>query len=34
MDGQTVHWVLSLQQYNFTSEHNQGWKHNNANACS
>jgi hypothetical protein len=32
--GQTARWILSLQEYNFISEHRQGRKHNNANAFS
>jgi hypothetical protein len=34
LDGQTVRWIQHLQEYNFTSEHPQGQKHNNADALS
>jgi hypothetical protein len=30
--GQTARWMQGLQEYNFTSEHRQGQKHNNADA--
>jgi hypothetical protein len=29
-----VRWIQRMQEYNFTSEHRQGRKHNNANALS
>jgi hypothetical protein len=32
IEGQTAHWIQLLQEYNFTSEHRQGRKHNNADA--
>jgi cell fate (sporulation/competence/biofilm development) regulator YlbF (YheA/YmcA/DUF963 family) len=34
LEGQTAHWIQCQQEYNFTSEHCQGQKHNNANALS
>jgi hypothetical protein len=34
LEGQTTHWIQHQQEYNFTSEHCQGWKHNNADALS
>jgi hypothetical protein len=34
LEGQTVRWIQRLQEYNFTSEHRQGRKHNNADAHS
>jgi hypothetical protein len=34
LEGQTACWIQLLQEYNFTSEHRQGWKHNNADALS
>jgi hypothetical protein len=34
LEGQTVSWIQRLQEYNFTSEHRQGRKHNNADALS
>jgi hypothetical protein len=30
LQGQTARWIQRLQEYNFTSEHSQGRKHNNA----
>jgi hypothetical protein len=33
-EGQAARWTQCLQEYNFTSEHCQGRKHNNANALS
>jgi hypothetical protein len=30
LEGQTTSWIQRLQEYNFTSEHRQGPKHNNA----
>jgi hypothetical protein len=33
-EGQTAKWIQRLQEYNFTSTHNQGWKHNDADALS
>jgi hypothetical protein len=34
LEGQTARWVQRLQEYNFTSEHRQGWKHKNADVLS
>jgi hypothetical protein len=34
LKGQIDHWIQSLQEYNFNSEHSQGRKHKNANALS
>jgi hypothetical protein len=34
LEGQTARWIQRLQEYNFTSEHRRGRKHNNANALS
>jgi hypothetical protein len=34
LEGQTARWIQRLQEYNFTSEHRQGRKHNNADALS
>jgi hypothetical protein len=34
LEGQTASWIHRLQEYNFTSEHRQGRKHNNADALS
>jgi hypothetical protein len=34
LEGQTARWIQRLQGYNFTSEHRQGQKHNNANSLS
>jgi hypothetical protein len=34
LEGQTARWNQQLQEYNFTSEHRQGQKHNNADALS
>jgi hypothetical protein len=34
LEGQTVRWIQHLQEYNFISEHRQGWKHKNADALS
>jgi hypothetical protein len=34
LEGQTARWIQRLQEYNFKSEHRQGWKHNNADALS
>jgi hypothetical protein len=34
LKGQTVHWIHHLQEYSFTLEHRQGWKHISANALS
>jgi phospholipid-translocating ATPase len=34
LEGQTAGWIQRLQEYNFTSKHRQGRKHNNANALS
>jgi hypothetical protein len=34
LEGQTARWIQRLQEYKFTSEHRQGWKHNNADALS
>jgi hypothetical protein len=34
LDVQTASWIRRLQEYNFTSEHRQGRKHNNANGLS
>jgi hypothetical protein len=34
LEGQTARWIQCLQEYNFTSEHRQGRKHNNADALS
>jgi hypothetical protein len=34
LDGQTARWIHSLQEYNFTDEHRQGRKRNNADALS
>jgi hypothetical protein len=34
LEGQTAHLIQRLQEYNFTSEHRQGRKHNNADALS
>jgi hypothetical protein len=28
LEGQTEHWIQCLQEYNFTSDHRQGQKHN------
>jgi hypothetical protein len=33
-EGQTAVWIQCLQEYNFTSKHHQGRKHNNADALS
>jgi hypothetical protein len=33
-EGQTARWIQRIQEYNFTSEHLQGRKHNNADALS
>jgi hypothetical protein len=32
LEGQIAQWIQHLQEYNFTSKHRQGQKHNNANA--
>jgi hypothetical protein len=34
LEGQTVRWIQRLQEYNFTTEHPQGRKHNNADGLS
>jgi hypothetical protein len=34
LEGQTTPWIQHLKEYNFTSQHHQGWKHNNADAFS
>jgi hypothetical protein len=34
LEGNTARWIQRLQEYNFTSEHRQGRKHNNADALS
>jgi hypothetical protein len=34
LEGQTARWIQGLQEYNLTSEHRQGRKHNNADALS
>jgi hypothetical protein len=34
LEVQTARWIQRLQEYNFTSEHRQGRKHNNADALS
>jgi hypothetical protein len=34
LEGQTARWIQRLQEYNFTSEHRQGRRHNNADALS
>jgi hypothetical protein len=34
LEGQTARWIQRLQEYNFTSEHRQSRKHNNADALS
>jgi hypothetical protein len=34
LEGQTARWIQLLQEYNFTFEHRQGQKHNNADALS
>ncbi|XP_023721191.1 uncharacterized protein LOC111871977 [Cryptotermes secundus] len=34
LEGQTARWIQRLQEYNFTSEHRQGWRRNNADALS
>jgi hypothetical protein len=34
LEGQTAPWIQRLQEYNFTSKHRQGRKHNNADALS
>jgi hypothetical protein len=34
LEGQTARWIQRLQEYNFSSEHRQGRKHNNADALS
>jgi hypothetical protein len=34
LQGQTARWIQHMQEYNFTSEHRQGRKHNNAEALS
>jgi hypothetical protein len=32
LEGQPTHWIQHLQEYNFTSEHSESWKHNNTDA--
>jgi hypothetical protein len=34
LEGQTARWIQRLQEYNFTSKHRKGLKHNNADALS
>jgi hypothetical protein len=34
LEGKMAHWILCLQEYNFTSKYRQGHKHNNADALS
>jgi hypothetical protein len=34
LEGQITSWIQHLQEYNFTSDHRQGQKHNNADALS
>jgi hypothetical protein len=34
LEGQTTCWIQHLQEYNFTSEHHRGRKHNSANSLS